>query len=163
MISESDGQGGQLVFPTSLTNTNLVEAVEILFPVTFRWIPFSGQRRSQKCLSQSEARAAILFFQSSKNTYLVEDVKILLPAKFRWIPLGGFREVDNVSADQRQGWPSWLSDRFEKHKLGRRRWVLASCQVLSNNVQRYQRRSRNGGKLTTTDGRMTDNACVTIV
>ena len=96
--------------------TNLVEDLEILLPVKFHWIPFSGfrednnvsanqrpgrpscfsdrpekhklgrghwdlaccqvslnsvqrfQRRSRKCLSQSEARAAILFFRMAKKT-----------------------------------------------------------------------------------------------
>ena len=65
------------------------------------------QRTSPKCLSQSEARAAILFFRSAKNTNLVEDVKILLPIKFRWIPFSGFRgEVEIVSANQWPGRPS---------------------------------------------------------
>ena len=66
------------------------------------------QRWSRKCLSQSEARAAILFFWSArKNTNLVEDVEILLPVKFRWILFSGFREeVENVSANQRPGQPS---------------------------------------------------------
>ena len=98
-------------------NTNLVDDVEILLPVKFLLIPFSGfrgevgnvsanqrpvrlfsfsdwpdkhklnrghwdlafcqvslnavqrlQRRSRKCLSQSEARAAILFFRSAQKT-----------------------------------------------------------------------------------------------
>ena len=111
------GQGSHLVFPIGPKNTNLVEDVEILLPVKFRWIPFSGfsgevenvsanqrpgrpscfsdrpekhklgrgrwdlaycqvslnsvqrfQRRSQKCLSKSEARAAILFFRSARKT-----------------------------------------------------------------------------------------------
>ena len=111
-LSQSRGQGGHLVFPIGPKNTNLVEDVEILLPVKFRWIPLSGfrgevenvssnqrpgqlscfsdrpeehklgrgrwdlashevslnsvqrfQRRSRKCLSQSEARAAILFFR----------------------------------------------------------------------------------------------------
>ena len=111
------GQSGHLVFPISPKNTNLVEDIEILLPVKFRWIPFSSfrgevenvsanqrpegpscfsnqsekhklgrghrdlascqislnsiqrfQRRSRKCLSQSEARAAILFFQSARKT-----------------------------------------------------------------------------------------------
>ena len=49
-------------------------------------------RRSRKCLSQSEARVAILFFPiSPKNTNLVEEVEIYLPVKFRQIPFGGFR------------------------------------------------------------------------
>ena len=89
------------------------------------------QRRSRKCLSQSEARAAILFFRSArKNTNLVEDVEILLPVKFRWIPLSGFRvEVENVSANQRPGRTSCFTDRPEKHKLGRGHWDLASGRV----------------------------------
>ena len=187
------GQGGHLVLPIGPKNTDLVEDVEILLPVKFRWIPFSGfrgevenvsanqrpggpscfsyrpekhklgrghwdlvfcqvslnsvqrfQRRSRKCLSQSEARAAILFFPiGPKNTNLAEDVEILLPVKFRWIPFSSFRgEVKNVSANQRPGRPSCFSYRPEKHKLGRGRWDLASCQVSLNSVQRFQRRSR---------------------
>ena len=111
------GQGGHLVFLIGPKNTNLVEDVEILLPVKFRWIPLGGfrgdvgnvsanqrpgrpscfsdrpqkhkldrgrwdlascevslnsvqrfQRRSRKCLSQSEARAAILFFRSARKT-----------------------------------------------------------------------------------------------
>ena len=79
----------------------------------------------------------------SKNTILVEDVEVLLPVKFRWIPFSGFRaEVENVSANQRPGWPFCFSNRLEKHNLGRGRWDLASCQVSLNSVQRFQRRSR---------------------
>ena len=138
------GQGGYLVFLISPKNASLVEDVEILLPVKFCWILFSGfrgkvenvsanhrpgrpfcfsdppekhkhgrgrwdlasyqvslnsvqrfQRRSRKCLSQSEARAAILFFRSA-----------------------------------------------QKHKLGRGRWDLASYQVSLNSVQRFRRRSR---------------------
>ena len=187
------GQGGQLVFPIGPKNTNLMEDVEILLPVKFRWILFSGfreevenvsanqrpgrpacfsnrpkkhkldggrwdlascqvslnslqrfQRRSQKCLSQSEARAAILFFPIGlKNTNLVENVEILLPVKLRWILFSGFRgEVENVSANQRPGRPSYFSDRSGKLKLGRGRWDLAFCQVSLNSLQRFQRRSR---------------------
>ena len=103
------------------------------------------QRRSRKCLSQSKASAAILFFFSIglKNTKLVEDVEILLPVKFRWISFSGFRgEVENVSANQRPGWPSCFSDKPEKHTLGRGRQDFASCQVLLNSIERYRRRSR---------------------
>ena len=38
------GQGGHLVFPISLKNTNLVKDDEILLPIKFRLIPFSGFR-----------------------------------------------------------------------------------------------------------------------
>ena len=179
------GQGGHLVFPIAPKNNHLVEDVEILLPVQFRWIPFSGfreevenvsanqrpgrpscfsdrpekhrlgrgrwdllfcqvslnsvqwfHRRSWKCLSQSEARAAILFFSiGPNNSNLIEDIEILLPVKFRWIPFSGFRdEVENVSANQRPGRPSCFSDRPEKHKLGRGHWDLASCPVSLNSV-----------------------------
>ena len=106
------GHGGHLVFPIRPKNTNLVKGVEILLPVKYRRIPFSGfrgevenvsanqrpgrpscfsdqsekhklgrglwdlasyqvslnsfqrfERKSRKCLGQSEARAAILFFR----------------------------------------------------------------------------------------------------
>ena len=35
-----------------------------------------------------------------------------------------------------------FTDQPEKHKLGRGLWDLASCQVLLNSVQRFQRKSR---------------------
>ena len=63
------GWGGHLVFPISPKNTNLVEDVEILLPVKFRLNSvLQFQTRSRKCLSQSEARAAILFFRSARKT-----------------------------------------------------------------------------------------------
>ena len=69
--------------------------------------------------------------------------KILLPVKFRWLLFSGFRgEVENVSANQRPGRPTCFSDQFEKHKLGRGRWDLASWQVSLNSVQRFRRSSR---------------------
>ena len=78
-----------------------------------------------------------------KNTNLVEHIEILLPVKFRRIPFSGFREeVKSVSANQSSGRPSCFSDQPEKHKLGRGPWDLASCQVLLNSVQRFQRRSQ---------------------
>ena len=110
-------QGGNFCLFVGSKNTTLVERVEILLPVKFRWISFSSvrekvenvsanqrlgrpscfsdrsekhrlgrgrkdvdschvllnsvqwfQRRSRKCLSQSEARAAILFFRSARKT-----------------------------------------------------------------------------------------------
>ena len=77
-----------------------------------------------------------------KNTNSVENVTILRPARFRWILFSGLREVEIVSANKIPGRPSCYSDRPEKHKLGRRHWDFASCQVSLNSVQRFQRRSR---------------------
>ena len=85
-----------------------------------------------------------MFFRSLPKTQsLVGDIEILLPVKFRQILFSGFREeVQNVSANQRLWRPSCFSDQPKKHKLARRRWDLASCQVSLNSVQRFQRRSR---------------------
>ena len=89
-----------------------------------------------------------------KNTHLEEDVEILLPVNFRWIAFNGSGEKSKMSQPLRgQGghlffnWP-------EKHKLGRGRWDLASCQVSLNSVQKFQMRSRKCEKLMPTD-----NAC----
>ena len=82
----------------------------------------------------------LVFPIGQKNTNLVEDDEILLPVKFRWIPFGGFREVENISANQSPGRPSFFYDRPVKSKLGRGSWDLASCQVSLNSIQRFQLR-----------------------
>ena len=183
MFQPIRGQGGHLFFPIDPKNTNLVEDVEILLPVKFRWILFSGFRREvenqrtlrscflssfvefNSAVSEEKSKMSqpirgqgghLVFLISPKNTNLVEDVEILLPLKFCWILFSGFRgEVENVSANQRPGRPSCFSDRPEKHKLGRGCWDLTSCEVSLNSVQWFQRRSRKCEKLTT-DGRRTD-------
>ena len=79
--------------------------------------------------------------------------------------LSGFRdEVENVSANQRPGQPSF-SDRLVKHKLGRGHWYLASCQVSLHSVQRFQRSRKSKKLMTTDDGRMTEDGqrVITIV
>ena len=48
------GQGGHLVFPIGTKNTNLVEDVEILLPVKFRWILFSGFRGEVENVSANQ-------------------------------------------------------------------------------------------------------------
>ena len=99
------------------------------------------QRRSGKC-QPIRGQGPSCFSDRPKNTHLVKDIKILLPVKFRWIPFCHLRgEVENVSANQRPGRPSCFSDRPKKHKLGRGRWDVASCQVSLNSVQWFQRRS----------------------
>ena len=48
------GQGSHLVFPIGPKNTNLVEDVEILLPVKFRSIPFSGFRGEVENISANQ-------------------------------------------------------------------------------------------------------------
>ena len=56
------GHGGHLVFRL-VRKKNMVEDIEILLRQVLNSVLWF-QRRSRKCLSQSEARAAILFFRS---------------------------------------------------------------------------------------------------
>ena len=104
------GQGGHLVFRIGPKNTNLVEDIEIFLPVKLcLLILFSGFRGKG---------GHLVFPIGPKNTNFVKDVEILLSVKFRQILFSGFREeVENVSANQKQGRPSCFSDRSEKHKL----------------------------------------------
>ena len=86
------GQGGHLVFPIGPKNTNLLEDIEILLLVKFRWIPFSGFRGEVEMSQPIRGQCAKLFFSiGPKNTNLLEDVEILLPVKFRLIPFSGYR------------------------------------------------------------------------
>ena len=143
-LSQSEARAAILFFPISPKNTKLNRGRWNLLTCQVSSNSVQRfQRRSRKCLSQSEARAAILFFRSArKNTNLVKDVEIFLHVKFNWILFCGFREVKNVSANQRPGRPSCFSDRPEKHKLGRGCRDFAFRQVSLNSVQRFQRRSR---------------------
>ena len=50
------GQGGHLVFQIGPKNTNLVEDVEFLLPVKFRWILFSGFRGEVENVKVNDGR-----------------------------------------------------------------------------------------------------------
>ena len=140
------GQGGNIVFPIGPKNTNLVEDIEILLPVKFCWIALSGFRGEVENVSANQMPGGHLVFPippPKKKTNLVEDIErscfLSSFVEFRSAVFRG--EVENVSANQRPGRPSCFTDRPEKHKIGRGHWDLASCQVLLNCAQRFQRRS----------------------
>ena len=64
-------QGGHLVFPIGLKNTNLVEGVKILIPVKFCWIPFSSFREEVENISANQRPGGHLVFPiRPKNTKL---------------------------------------------------------------------------------------------
>ena len=73
------GQGGHLVFMIDLKNTNLVEGVEILLPVSSA-VSEEKSKNSQPIRGQG---GILVFPIGPKNTNLVEGVEILLPVKFR--------------------------------------------------------------------------------
>ena len=92
-------RGGHLIFPIGPKNTKLVEDFEILLPVKFLWILFSGFIREVKNISANQrlGAAILFFFIGTKNTNLVEDFEILLPIKFCWIRFSGFRGETKMS------------------------------------------------------------------
>ena len=117
--------------------------VEILFPVKFRWIPFSGFRGEvEKCLNQSEVRAAILFFRLAQKHKLGRGRWDLASWQF------SFNQFRSAVSGERskmfqpirgQGGHFCFSDQPEKHILCTEHWDLASCQVSFNSFQRFQR------------------------
>ena len=135
------GQGAHSVFPIGPKNTNLVEDIEFLLPVRFRWIPFNGFRGEVENVSVKQRPGGHLVFPiGPKNTNLVEDVEILLPVKFRWIPFSDFRgEVENVSANQRN---TNLAEDVEILLPVKFRWIP---------FKQFQGRNRKREKLRTTD------------
>ena len=74
--------------------TPRVEDVEILLPVKFCWIPFSGFREVQNVSNNKTPGGPSWFSNQPENTHLVDYVEILLPIKFRWTPFSGLREVN---------------------------------------------------------------------
>ena len=114
----------------SSNNTNLVEDVEILLPVKFRWVLFSGHRGEVENVSANQRLGGHLVPPiDPKNTTLLEDVEILHPVKFCWIPFSGFRgKIKNASANYKPERLLCSSDRPEKHKRDRRRRDLGSCE-----------------------------------
>ena len=162
------GQGGHFVFPISPKNTNLVEGVEILLPVKFRWIPFSSFREEVQNVKvyarrTDDGRCAMTIAHSSLRLRWAKNDNFWITCKF----MRRYKVTIwclNVSANQRPGRPSCFSDRLVKHKLGRGHYDLAFCQVSLNSVQLFKRRSRKCESLCRrtddgqTDGRTTDGA-----
>ena len=138
------GQRGHFYLLFNPINTNLVEDIEILLPVKFRWIPFSGFRGKVKiCLSQSEAIWSPYYFFDRLEKHKLRRGRWALgfcPVSLNSVQQFLRRSQNRLS--QRPGWPSCFYDRPEKHKLSSGHWYLASCQVWLNSLQRFQRRSR---------------------
>ena len=101
------GWGGHFVFPIGGKNTYLVEDLASC-QLSLNSVQ-QFQRRSRKCLSQSEARAAILFSDQPEKHKLGRgrwDLASCHRSAWAAILFSGYREVENVSANQRPGRPS---------------------------------------------------------
>ena len=125
--------------------TNLVEDVEILLPVKFRWIPFSGFREEVENVSanQRPGRPSCFSDWPGKTQTWLRTLRSCFLSSFFEFRSAFSEEKSKMSQPIRGlGRPFCFSDRPEKHKLGRGHWDLASCQVSLNSVQWFQRRSR---------------------
>ena len=101
------------------------------------------QRRSRKCISQSEARAAIFFSDRPEKHKLGRGCWDLASCQVLLKSVQWFQSRSRKCLSQSEARAAILFFRSaRKHKLGRGRWDLASCQVLLNSVQGFQRRSR---------------------
>ena len=75
--------------------------------------------------SQKEAIHHLQLLQIFRNLYILKSM-----SSFSLLSYYIIKCLNKcVSTNQRPGRPSWFSDQPEKHKLGRGRGDLASCQV----------------------------------
>ena len=105
-------------FPKKVSN--LVENVEFLLPVKFRWIPFRCWRGKVENVSANKKPTRPSWFSDrSEKQKLGRGRWDLSSCQFRWILFSGCKEVENVSVNQRPGRPPWFYDRPEKRKYFR--------------------------------------------
>ena len=77
------GHGGHLFFTDQPEKNRLSTDVEILLPVKFRQILFSGFREEVENVSVNQRLGRPSYFPiGPKNTNLVEDIEIFFPVKF---------------------------------------------------------------------------------
>ena len=130
------GQGGHLVFSIGPKNTNLVEDVEILLPVKFRWILFSGFRREVENISANQRPGRPSCFSDwPKNHKLCRGRWDLATCQVLLNSVQWFRRRSRKCLSQSEARAAILFFRSaQKHKLCRGHWDLASCQVSLNYV-----------------------------
>ena len=126
--------------PIGPKNKNLVEDVQILLPVKFPWSPFSSYRAEVEMSQPIRGQGGHLFFLiGTKKHKLSRGCLDLDSSQVSSNSIQWFLRSKKVSANQRQGRPSYFWDQPKKHKLGRGHCGLASSKVLLNFVQRFQR------------------------
>ena len=85
----------------------MVGDVEILLPIKFRWITFSGCREEVE--NGLAYQRPFCLSDRPENTIWIEDVEILLYVKFHWIPFSDCRkEAETLPLNQRPGRWSWI-------------------------------------------------------
>ena len=158
-VSANQRPGRPSCFSDRPKNTNLIEDIEILLPVKFRWIPCSSFRREVKYVSanQRPGRPSCFSDRPEKHT-LGRGRWDLASCQVSLNSVQPFQTRSRKCLSQSEARAAILFFRSARiHKLGRGRWDLASCQVSLNSVQRFQRRSRKCESLRRTDDGRTDD------
>ena len=156
-----------LCWHASRKTQNTVEGHEILLPVRFRWIPFSGYRwkakKIRKAVSEEKSKMSQpirgqndhLFFFSirPKNSNLAKDIGILMSDKFYWILFSDFRSRNRLSQPIRdQGYhPNFtiLVEDIDTLLLVKFRWVVLVVSKKKSKMWKVKDDARR------TDGRRT--------
>ena len=146
-LFEESVRAAILFFRLARKNTNLVEDVEILLPVAFRWIPFSHVRRKVENVLANQRPGRPSCFPIGPKTQFKLD-------RGRWdlascqVSLNSVQRIQRRSrkylsqSEARAAILFFFPDRPEKHKLGRGRWDVVSCQVSLNSIEPFQSKSR---------------------
>ena len=137
-VSAHQSPRRQSCFSDRPQNTNMGEDVEILFPVKFRWILFSGFRR--------EVENASVNHRPGRPSSVSDQLEKHKLSRGRWDHASFQFSLNSVGWFQRRS--QKCNDKSEaraailffgsapKYKRGRARWYLASCQVSLNSIQR---------------------------
>ena len=140
------GQGSHFdFFPIGPKNTNLVEGFEILLPIKFRWIRFSGFRGEVENVSANQRPGQPSCFSDRPEKHKLGRGLWDLASQ------SSFVEFHSAVAEKKsklsrpirgQGGHLVFPIRPKNTNLGRGLLDLTSYQVSLNSVQRFQRRSR---------------------
>ena len=122
----------------------LLQNVEILLPVKFRWIPFNGFRGEVENVSANQRPGRPSCFSDRPEKHKLGRGRWALAfCQVSLNSLQRFKKRSRKCVSQSGARAAVLFFRLAwKHKLGRGRWDLASLQVSLNFVQQFQRRSR---------------------
>ena len=154
MNQQIRGKDSHLDFRICPKKTNLVEDFDILLPVKFCWLPFSGFRESKMCQPLRGQGSHLGFFDRPEKDRHGTGRWDLATCQVSLKSVQRFQILYNESANQRPGQPFWFSGEHEKHKVDRGRWDLASCQVSLNSVQRFHEKSKMSHPIRSQGGRL---------
>ena len=133
--------GRPFLFTDRPENTNLVDDIEILLLVKFRWIAFSSFRGEVENVSTNQRPGWPSCFSDRPDPHkLSRGCWYLASCQVSLNSLQQFQRRSRKCLSQSEARATILfSDRPEPHILRRGCWDIASCQVSLNSIQRFQR------------------------